>query len=67
MGIEPTFSAWEADVLPLNYAREMKCPTPSLYKLCRRVSRFCPGSRPMRRIRNAPRVKIPVKNHATID
>ncbi len=22
MGIEPTTSAWEADVLPLNYARE---------------------------------------------
>jgi hypothetical protein len=22
MGIEPTFSAWEADVLPLNYTRE---------------------------------------------
>lgn len=21
MGIEPTFSTWEADVLPLNYAR----------------------------------------------
>ena len=21
-GIEPAFSAWEADVLPLNYARE---------------------------------------------
>ena len=24
MGIEPTFSAWEADVLPLNYTR-MSC------------------------------------------
>jgi hypothetical protein len=23
MGIEPTFSAWEADVLPLNYTRKM--------------------------------------------
>lgn len=22
MGIEPTFSAWEADVLPLNYTRK---------------------------------------------
>lgn len=22
MGIEPTLSAWEADVLPLNYARK---------------------------------------------
>jgi hypothetical protein len=24
MGIEPTYSAWEADVLPLNYTRGMK-------------------------------------------
>ena len=23
MGIEPTFEAWEAPVLPLNYTREM--------------------------------------------
>ena len=23
MGIEPTYSAWEADVLPLNYTREL--------------------------------------------
>ncbi len=23
MGIEPTFSAWEADVLPLNYTRKL--------------------------------------------
>lgn len=23
MGIEPTFSAWEADVLPLNYTRNL--------------------------------------------
>ena len=23
MGIEPTFSAWEADVLPLNYTRTL--------------------------------------------
>ena len=22
MGIEPTYSAWEADVLPLNYTRK---------------------------------------------
>jgi hypothetical protein len=22
MGIEPTYSAWEADVLPLNYTRQ---------------------------------------------
>jgi hypothetical protein len=24
MGIEPTLSAWEAEVLPLNYTRSMK-------------------------------------------
>ncbi len=24
-GIEPSFSAWEADVLPLNYTRKMYC------------------------------------------
>ncbi len=24
MGIEPTYSAWEADVLPLNYTRVKK-------------------------------------------
>ncbi len=24
-GIEPAFSAWEADVLPLNYTREQTC------------------------------------------
>ncbi len=24
-GIEPAFSAWEADVLPLNYTREQMC------------------------------------------
>lgn len=24
MGIEPTFSAWEADVLPLNYTRKSR-------------------------------------------
>ena len=23
-GIEPAFSAWEADVLPLNYTREVR-------------------------------------------
>ncbi len=36
MGIEPTLSAWEAEVLPLNYARvsmncsRHKCPLPWL-------------------------------------
>ena len=32
-GIEPAFSAWEADVLPLNYIREARqeytAPTPA--------------------------------------
>lgn len=27
-GIEPAFSAWEADVLPLNYTREQTCTIP---------------------------------------
>jgi hypothetical protein len=25
MGIEPTYAAWEAAVLPLNYARRVPC------------------------------------------
>ena len=66
MGIEPTFSAWEADVLPLNYARELKCLTPPLYKLCRRVAKFRPGSRRSDASATA-RAKTPVKHHATID
>ena len=28
-GIEPAFSAWEADVLPLNYARNVDIPRTS--------------------------------------
>ena len=27
MGIEPTLSAWEAEVLPLNYTRKVKSIT----------------------------------------
>ena len=27
-GIEPSYAAWEAAVLPLNYARECRQPTP---------------------------------------
>jgi hypothetical protein len=30
MGIEPTFEAWEAPVLPLNYTRGRSRQTPSL-------------------------------------
>ena len=29
-GIEPAFSAWEADVLPLNYTREQTSTIPPL-------------------------------------
>ena len=29
-GIEPAFSAWEADVLPLNYTRVRHCNLPKL-------------------------------------
>jgi hypothetical protein len=47
MGIEPTFSAWEADVLPLNYTRSemhvpgdshqhLRCDTPT----ARRIATF---------------------------
>ncbi len=30
MGIEPTPSAWKAEVLPLNYTRELAEPEPTL-------------------------------------
>ena len=30
MGIEPTFSAWEADVLPLNYTRNFLNTLPGI-------------------------------------
>jgi hypothetical protein len=32
MGIEPTYSAWEANVLPLNYTRE-NCLDPASIKV----------------------------------
>ena len=32
MGIEPTYSAWEADVLPLNYTRIKKLESIQLDK-----------------------------------
>jgi hypothetical protein len=32
MGIEPTYSAWEANVLPLNYTREV-CLDPASIKV----------------------------------
>src|SRR5690348_15086393 len=37
-GIEPSLSAWEADVLPLNYTRER----PLLYRIGRRGARTTP-------------------------
>ena len=37
-GIEPSLSAWEADVLPLNYTRER----PPLYLIGRRGARTIP-------------------------
>ena len=33
MGIEPTYSAWEADVLPLNYTRISKLESISQSKV----------------------------------
>jgi hypothetical protein len=33
MGIEPTFAAWEAAVLPLNYAREFSQKNQALLAL----------------------------------
>ncbi len=46
-GIEPAFSAWEADVLPLNYTRETVVestnPKPSWFQPVCSVGRFCPA------------------------
>ncbi len=33
MGIEPTLSAWEAEVLPLNYTRRIRYATQLIYEL----------------------------------
>lgn len=37
MGIEPTLSAWEAEVLPLNYTRQLhssvRCMLPDFFSL----------------------------------
>ena len=37
MGIEPTCSAWKADILPLNYTRGSP-ETITLYRLCAKKS-----------------------------
>ncbi len=38
MGIEPTFLAWEANVLPLNYTRETYVYSKTLQPI---VKKFC--------------------------
>ena len=41
MGIEPTSSAWKAEVLPLNYTRKIILPSAVAYNLCwRRADQF---------------------------
>ena len=49
MGIEPTFSAWEADVLPLNYARVAKMSDAAIIQTLppgfQVLSRLAPASR----------------------
>ncbi len=40
MGIEPTFEAWEAPVLPLNYTRMDEVETVSFYSLARNYRIF---------------------------
>ena len=40
MGIEPTFSAWEADVLPLNYTRKGTCILTWMHRM-NRINTFC--------------------------
>ncbi len=48
MGIEPTLSAWEADVLPLNYTRSAnhfsRLPAPVKGRAALRPTTRCPGS-----------------------
>ena len=46
MGIEPTSEAWEASILPMNYARASLKDGPSLAEVCTRLaSRDAPGHR----------------------
>ncbi len=50
-GIEPALSAWEAEVLPLNYTREASCWTQrvqqpnstSLVGCCSQIAIFAPS------------------------
>ena len=48
MGIEPTSSAWKAEVLPLNYTRIviLRSPFPILLTLTRINDQDCPQKRP---------------------
>ncbi len=48
MGIEPTSSAWKAEVLPLNYTRIviLRSPFPILLTLTRINDLDCPQKRP---------------------
>ena len=45
MGIEPTSRAWEARILPMNYARVVRCAdiVPIHSRLCRLSYHFCGG------------------------
>ena len=45
MGIEPTSRAWEARILPMNYARVVRCAdiVPVHSRLCRLSYHFCGG------------------------
>ena len=61
MGIEPTLSAWEAEVLPLNYTRETG-------SLCRRAPTGNAPARagdrrqkPRPRLRNTPTLSVPLR------
>ena len=35
MGVEPTYAAWEAAVLPMNYSRIVKCIIPERILFCK--------------------------------
>ena len=55
MGIEPTFSAWEADVLPLNDTRECLVPisVPASAERKKRLAReYFAGFRRWQRLRS---------------
>ena len=47
MGIEPTRSAWKADVLPLNYARRVPAKSPVAADRLRAEAPLSRGDKPM--------------------